>query len=66
MTCNKIAFESKKEAKRYHHDKVYGAGKVKALIIYQCPACDQWHFTSTSKAKARRIKRNMRQKGIIK
>jgi hypothetical protein len=60
MSCNKIAFESKKEAKRYYKDKIYKGCGAKQINIYICPACSQYHFTSASKAKARRIKRNIR------
>jgi len=65
MSCNKISFESKKEAKRLYNDKIYKGGSTKQLNVYLCPVCLQYHYTSTSKAKARRIKRNIR-KGAIK
>ena len=64
MACNKIAFESKAEAQRLYNDSKYKGGSTKQLNVYLCPFCSQYHHTSASKSKARRIKRKNRKKSL--
>jgi hypothetical protein len=51
--CNKISYETKKEAKkelsRLSGIDFYKKGKklnVKPRNYYQCPICKKWHLTS--------------------
>jgi hypothetical protein len=64
MACNKIAFESKAEAERLYKDSKYKGGSTKQLNVYLCPFCSQYHHTSASKSKARRIKRKNRKRDL--
>ena len=63
MTCGKITFSNKAEARGYIHDKARGSTNFNGRP-YECVKCGEWHFTTMSKAQSRRETRayNLRRK----
>lgn len=57
--CNKMAFESKADARRYLSEVRRGsrgqAKNWKKLQPYQCLFCDEWHLTTMRKRDQRRV-----------
>ncbi len=58
MKCNKMGFETKKEAARegkriiINHNRLRNAGlKVKSMYQYECTYCGLWHLTRQKKLK---------------
>lgn len=59
--CNKITFNSKKDANEYIWQSIINNKSrrkpVKKIRAYKCLCCGDWHLTSQSKAQSRRNKR---------
>jgi hypothetical protein len=61
VSCNKIPFATKGDAKTYMRDL---ARKRSAnLMPYACPNCNLWHLTSIPKKLNRAITRRKRLQG---
>ena len=62
MSCNKMSFENKAEAKRYADDLKRRNRNSKNQSPYVCPRCNQWHNTSMSKVEQRRESKKYKKK----
>lgn len=60
MTCGKMAFATKQDAKAYIKEI---RSKVNSgLRVYECEWCGKWHTTRQSKKQMKSFKRRNRQK----
>ena len=61
--CNKVPYESKKQAKKSikGFKKNYFKGKAR---FYRCQKCHKWHLTTMPKSKARILTSTLRKLGI--
>jgi len=56
--CNKISYESKKEATQHYHYMRHTRKVIaKRMRPYLCIDCSKWHLTSQRKSRSRLIKR---------
>jgi len=64
MTCNKIAFETKSDARAHKNsvDKSRKSNWTKRVRIYLCPHCCKWHFTTMALKISRSIDRKIRKR----
>lgn len=56
MSCNKLRFQSRADAKRWSRGTDFRnqADKTMPKGTYRCPLCDGWHLTSLTKVEQRR------------
>lgn len=62
-TCNKILYQSRKDAKRHARQRYPGA---KGLNAYYCPFSDGWHLGNLppgGRDQARRMMKGKRKRG---
>ena len=65
MSCQKIAFESKQELKRWLNDKKQWKAQPSILRPYHCERCGEWHLTSQSKQEVKRKQKHYKKMSMV-
>lgn len=67
MSCNKISFSSKQDAKKYANGKKEHNNKPKLngrFSVYFCYVCEKWHLNSMTRKEIKSIKNKLKSFGI--